>query len=323
MPPDLDPGELRPSARACTRPPRGSSNGCTSAASTSRCRCVPDSTRTAGEAAEAVGCEVGQIVKSLVFMRDGGPVMVLCAGDRRVAAKRLGLHAANADQARAATGFSIGGIPPLGHDQQLDDADRRIAAAVRNGLVRGGHAARRVRGRHRVADRRDCRWRGSGRLIDTQPRRLAMADLPAPTEGFVLTHFIVSNDVERSRRFYSDVLGGEVVMRGRADDRRARQQLDHHQRRWRPDGGQADGHPRAAAGSESDVELPEHPGGGHRGALQGVECSRRRVPHAAAAARHRDPVLHPRPRWPSDRSGAVDRKAVAWRRRAGARRAPA
>jgi len=41
-----------------------------------------------------------------------------------------------------------------------------------------------------------------------------MADLPAPTEGFVLTHFIVSNDVERSRRFYTDVLGGEVVMEG-------------------------------------------------------------------------------------------------------------
>jgi len=39
-----------------------------------------------------------------------------------------------------------------------------------------------------------------------------MADLPAPTEGFVLTHFIVSNDVARSRRFYADVLGGEVVM---------------------------------------------------------------------------------------------------------------
>jgi catechol 2,3-dioxygenase-like lactoylglutathione lyase family enzyme len=41
-----------------------------------------------------------------------------------------------------------------------------------------------------------------------------MAELPAPTEGFVLTHFIVVSDVERSRRFYSDVLGGEVVMAG-------------------------------------------------------------------------------------------------------------
>ena len=92
---------------------------------------LPDSTRTAVEAAAAVGCEVGQIVKSLVFMRDGEPVMVLCAGDRRVAAKRLGLTPANADQARAATGFSIGGIPPLGHDRPLetliDSSLRRFA----------------------------------------------------------------------------------------------------------------------------------------------------------------------------------------------------
>jgi hypothetical protein len=41
-----------------------------------------------------------------------------------------------------------------------------------------------------------------------------MAEFPAPTEGIVLTHFIVSEDVERSRRFYTDVLGGEVVMDG-------------------------------------------------------------------------------------------------------------
>jgi prolyl-tRNA editing enzyme YbaK/EbsC (Cys-tRNA(Pro) deacylase) len=92
---------------------------------------LPDSARTAPEAAVAVGCEVGQIVKSLVFMRDGGPVMVLCAGDRRVAADRLGLHAATADEARAATGFSIGGIPPLAHDAPIetliDESLRRFA----------------------------------------------------------------------------------------------------------------------------------------------------------------------------------------------------
>ncbi len=81
---------------------------------------LPDSTRTAAEAAAAVGCEVGQIVKSLVFMRDEEPVIVLCAGDRRVGAKRLGLRAASADEARAATGFAIGGIPPLAHDRPLD-----------------------------------------------------------------------------------------------------------------------------------------------------------------------------------------------------------
>ena len=81
---------------------------------------LPDSTRTAPEAAAAVGVAVGAIVKSLVFVRDEQPGMVLCAGDRRVAADRLGLAPASADQARAATGFAIGGIPPLGHSTELD-----------------------------------------------------------------------------------------------------------------------------------------------------------------------------------------------------------
>ena len=46
--------------------------------------------------------------------------MVLCAGDRRVGSKRLGLRAATPDEARAGTGFAIGGIPPLGHDRALE-----------------------------------------------------------------------------------------------------------------------------------------------------------------------------------------------------------
>jgi prolyl-tRNA editing enzyme YbaK/EbsC (Cys-tRNA(Pro) deacylase) len=83
-------------------------------------RTLRDSTRTADEAAAAVGCQVGQIVKSLVFVRDQEPVMVLCAGDRRVDASRLGLRAARAEQVREATGYAIGGIPPLGHDRRLD-----------------------------------------------------------------------------------------------------------------------------------------------------------------------------------------------------------
>ena len=49
---------------------------------------LPDSARTAPQAAPAIGVEVGQIVKSLVFTRDGEPVLVLCAGDRQVDAKR-------------------------------------------------------------------------------------------------------------------------------------------------------------------------------------------------------------------------------------------
>jgi prolyl-tRNA editing enzyme YbaK/EbsC (Cys-tRNA(Pro) deacylase) len=78
---------------------------------------LPDSTRTAKEAAAACGCEVGQIVKSLVFVIDDEPTMVLCAGDRRV--EHLDGRPANADEARAATGFAIGGIPPVGHDRDL------------------------------------------------------------------------------------------------------------------------------------------------------------------------------------------------------------
>jgi prolyl-tRNA editing enzyme YbaK/EbsC (Cys-tRNA(Pro) deacylase) len=62
---------------------------------------------------------VGRIVKSLVFLRDDEPVLVLCAGDRRVDAERLSLLPASPDRVREATGFSIGGVPPLGHDVEL------------------------------------------------------------------------------------------------------------------------------------------------------------------------------------------------------------
>jgi prolyl-tRNA editing enzyme YbaK/EbsC (Cys-tRNA(Pro) deacylase) len=93
---------------------------------------LPDSTRTAAEAAAAVGCEVGQIVKSLVFVADGEVLMCLCAGDRRVDPAKLGENArpAKPDEAREATGFAIGGVPPLGHDRELrtvvDESLRRF-----------------------------------------------------------------------------------------------------------------------------------------------------------------------------------------------------
>ena len=81
---------------------------------------LSDSARTAPLAAAALGVEVGQIVKSLVFTRDDEPVIVLCAGDRRVDSARLGLSTVSADRVRDVTGFSIGGIPPLGHDDDLE-----------------------------------------------------------------------------------------------------------------------------------------------------------------------------------------------------------
>ena len=89
---------------------------------------LPDSTRTAAEAAAACDCEVGQIVKSLVFIVDGRPTMILCAGDRRV--MQVDGKPASAQEARDATGFSIGGVPPLGHDADLptivDESLRRF-----------------------------------------------------------------------------------------------------------------------------------------------------------------------------------------------------
>ena len=93
-------------------------------------RTLSDSARTAQLAAGALGVEVGQIVKSLVFMRGEDPVLVLCAGDRRVDADRLGLSPAPPDRVREVTGFSIGGVPPLGHDVELattiDESLRRF-----------------------------------------------------------------------------------------------------------------------------------------------------------------------------------------------------
>ena len=89
-------------------------------------RVLPDSARTAPEAAAAVGVEVGAIVKSLVFLAGDQPVVVLCPGDRRVdAAKLAALRGvdraamAPAEVVRAATGYAIGGVPPLGHATPL------------------------------------------------------------------------------------------------------------------------------------------------------------------------------------------------------------
>jgi prolyl-tRNA editing enzyme YbaK/EbsC (Cys-tRNA(Pro) deacylase) len=83
-------------------------------------RDFPEGTRTAQDAAAAIGCSVGQIVKSLVFLRDEEPVLVLCSGANTVDAQRLGLAKADADLVRRATGFAIGGVPPYGHPVPLE-----------------------------------------------------------------------------------------------------------------------------------------------------------------------------------------------------------
>ena len=94
----------------------------------------PEGTRTARDAAAAVGCELGQIVKSLVFVTGGRVVVALVSGADRVDTERLGAAAGETDsrQARAeevqdATGFAIGGVPPFGHARRLDTfVDRHL-----------------------------------------------------------------------------------------------------------------------------------------------------------------------------------------------------
>jgi len=80
----------------------------------------PEGTRTAEDAARAIGVGVGQIVKSLVFMTDGHPVLCLVSGPNRVDGARLAVitgasnvRRASADEVERATGFAIGGVPPV------------------------------------------------------------------------------------------------------------------------------------------------------------------------------------------------------------------
>lgn len=87
---------------------------------------MPSSTRTARDAADAVGCEVGQIAKSLVFVTDEGQVLVaVTSGSNRVDLARLServgapVQMADPDTVRAATGYAIGGVPPLGLETEV------------------------------------------------------------------------------------------------------------------------------------------------------------------------------------------------------------
>lgn len=88
-------------------------------------RSFPQSTRTADEAAAAIGVRVGQIVKSLVFMAGDKPVIALVSGANRLDTARLEylvggrVTRADADQVRSATGYSIGGVPPFGFGSAL------------------------------------------------------------------------------------------------------------------------------------------------------------------------------------------------------------
>ncbi len=85
-------------------------------------------TRTAEDAANAIGCSVGQIVKSLIFLVEGDAVLTLVSGPNRLDEKKLAalcgvgkkkVRRADADKVREVTGYSIGGVPPFGHATKL------------------------------------------------------------------------------------------------------------------------------------------------------------------------------------------------------------
>jgi len=89
-------------------------------------RRFPEGTKTAADAAVAIGVTVGQIVKSLVFGVDNEIVMALVSGSNQLDEKKLALAAGgakcarvDADAVREATGYPIGGVPPFGHTTQL------------------------------------------------------------------------------------------------------------------------------------------------------------------------------------------------------------
>jgi len=89
-------------------------------------RRFPDGTKTAADAAAAIGVELGQIVKSLIFAVDGEVVLAYVSGANQLDEKKLALAAGglkcarvDADVVRQATGFPIGGVPPFGHTTQL------------------------------------------------------------------------------------------------------------------------------------------------------------------------------------------------------------
>lgn len=102
---------------------------------------LEESTATVADAAAAIGCEPGQIAKSIVFVMDGEPVVVVASGRHRIDRDKVcdaldcaEGRQASADEVRAATGFPIGGVPPIGHglpvvfDSALLDYDVIYAA---------------------------------------------------------------------------------------------------------------------------------------------------------------------------------------------------
>lgn len=107
---------------------------------------LEDSARTAQLAADAIGAPLGSIVKSLVFLADEEPVLVLVAGDHRADTERLKetlgvceVSIAPAERVREETGFSIGGVPPIGHGRSIATVIDRSLSRFETVYAAAGH----------------------------------------------------------------------------------------------------------------------------------------------------------------------------------------
>ena len=132
-------------------------------------RNLDSSTATVGEAAQAVGCEDAQIAKSLVFVCDGDPVVCIASGAHRVDTDLLAdvfdcaeVRQASPDEVRAATGYSVGGVAPFGHDLPTVMDEDLLAARLR--LGRRGRRPQPVRGQPPQAAELHRRTAGAGLL---------------------------------------------------------------------------------------------------------------------------------------------------------------
>ena len=182
----------------CTRTSPAWSRPPARPASRSSVERFPEGTRTAADAARAVGCDVGQIVKSLVFIgRWSRRWSRSSRASNRVDPAKLAaavgagdVRRADGDEARAATGFAIGGVPPFGHV-------RRVAVVVDRDLLgtRAGLGRRRPAGRGLRRSARRPRPRQRRRVADLAERRvpaearvghpsLAMPSSPASSPGW-------------------------------------------------------------------------------------------------------------------------------------------
>jgi prolyl-tRNA editing enzyme YbaK/EbsC (Cys-tRNA(Pro) deacylase) len=107
---------------------------------------LAESARTAQLAADALDTPLGSIVKSLIFLADDRPVLVLVAGDRRASPEKLKtllgarrVMIADADRVREESGFSVGGVPPVGHQQPLSTWIDKSLARFETVYAAAGH----------------------------------------------------------------------------------------------------------------------------------------------------------------------------------------